>query len=62
MGYSPGNFKATNHAMPVHWELRHGTHVVLWTSGEESSLVLLDYEAAKEASEQLSLLVSMMEE
>jgi len=53
MGYSPGEFECRKHGKDVHWELKDGTHVVLWDANESKHLLDLDMEQFKKAYDQM---------
>lgn len=62
MGFSPGEFTTVQESGgdQFHWEAGAGT-IKLWSAGELDLILVLDIEQARKASDQLALLVTMME-
>lgn len=60
MGFSPGEFK-TRDGVELHWELKDGPRIVLWTADESARILDLDYIEASKALNQLETLILLID-
>jgi hypothetical protein len=62
MGFSPGDFESRNEGK-VHWEIKDGPRIVLWSPGELKAIISVDgVENINAMFRQLETLIMMMEE